>query len=204
MHYCPYCSEPVSEKAKTCHNCKRMLDLEVLAQVFDTAEESEMKKSALRKIKTKENMRYIWPGITLIIGFIIGGIFLYLFSLAQFALEKNDLTTQIDSLHRQINKLNASANSDRAGLQKELDSKEKIINILSKQRSSAASIINFTRRFAAASAITAASEDDINYFRNNFIYLRKQFFNQQDMLDSTDFKQSGRFNLKTIPQFLEE
>lgn len=204
MRYCPYCSEPVSLKARTCHNCKKTLDMEILADALDTTEESEMKKSALRKIKIKENMRFIWPGITLFIGFIIGGIVLYLFSLAQFAIEKKDLTVQIDSLHSQITDLKASANRSQSDLKKKLKEKEKIINILSDQRKSVASIINFTRKFAATAAITAGSEEEITFFRNNFNYLRKQFLDQQDVLDSIGFKDSGRYNLKTIPQFLED
>ena len=166
--------------------------------------ESEIKKSALRKIKIKERMRFVWPGVTLLIGFVVGGIILYLFSLGQFAMEKNELNSQIDSLSIQINDLNASASNAQSGLQSELQSKDKIIDILSEQRKSATSIINFTRRFTTNSVITVGSEEDITFFRNNFIYLRRQFLDQQEKLDSTGFNQTGRFNLKTIPQFLED
>lgn len=204
MRYCPYCSEPVSQKARTCSNCKRMLDMEILVEALDTTEESEIKKSALRKIKAKENMRFVWPGIAAIIGFIAGGIIFYLIALAQFSIEKGDFTTQADSLNTKITSLKTSVENAKSGLQSELDSKEKIIDILSQQRESVTRIINFTRRFAESSVISAGSEEEVVFFRNNFIYLRSQFLNQQDVLDSTDFRQSSRFNLKTIPQFLED
>ena len=117
MHYCPYCSASVSEKAKTCHRCKKVLNISILAEAFNTTDDSEIKKSVLRKIKIKERMRFVWPGITLLIGFIVGGIILYLFSLGQFTMEKNELSSKIDSLNTQINDLNVSAGNAESGLQ---------------------------------------------------------------------------------------
>ena len=80
MRYCPYCSAPISDSAKTCHNCKKSLEFNIVASALENSEESDFKKSALRKIWIKERMRFVWPVITLFIGFIIGGVILLLFS----------------------------------------------------------------------------------------------------------------------------
>jgi hypothetical protein len=204
MRYCPYCSEPVSEKAKTCHNCKAVLDIGLIAELFDTADESEMKKSVLRKIKIKERMRFVWPAITLVIGFIIGGIMLYLAALGQFAIQKGDLNSQIDSLQIKIKALNLSTENAQSGLQEQIAAKEKVIEVLGSQRTTLSRIINFTRNFADNCIITPNSEGDVTSFRNNFLYLKRQFENQQEELDKTEFKDSGHLNLKTIPKFLDE
>lgn len=204
MRYCPYCSEPVSEKAKTCHNCKAVLEMELLAELFESVDESEMKKSVIRKIKFKERLRFVWPVVTFIAGFLVGGLLLYLAALTQFSMERKDFNVQIDSLTKQIADLNASAINAQSGLKGQLAAKNNIIDILSKQRITLSRIINFTRVFAFNSIITPNSEGDIASFRNNFIYLKNQFENQQEELDNTAFGVSSPLNLKTIPKFLDE
>lgn len=204
MRYCPYCSEPVSEKAKTCHNCKAVLEMELLAELFESVDESEMKKSVIRKIKFKERLRFVWPVVTFIAGFLVGGLLLYLAALTQFSMERKDFNVQIDSLTKQIADLNASAINAQSGLKGQLAAKNNIIDILSKQRITLSRIINFTRVFAVNSIITPNSEGDIASFRNNFIYLKNQFENQQEELDNTAFGVSSPLNLKTIPKFLDE
>jgi len=204
MRYCPYCSASVSESAKTCHNCKKSLEFGLIASALENSEESDFNKSALRKIWIKERMRYVWPIITFIAGFIVGGIILYLMATLQFSIKTDDLTAQIDSLNVKIKTLNSSAENAQSDLQLELQSKDKIIDLLANQRKTMSSIINFTRRFSNNSIITPGSDGDTDSFRRNFFYLRTQFENQQDELNETQFENDNVFNLKTIPQFLEE
>jgi len=204
MRYCPYCSAPVSENAKSCHNCKRSLEFGLIATALENSEESDFNKSTLRKIWLKERMRYVWPVITLIAGFIIGGIILYLMASLQFSIKTDELTLQIDSLNTQIAKLTTQSQDAKSGLQGKLQAKDKIIDILNNQRKTVSSIINFTRRFADNSIITPGNDAETESFRRNFFYLQRQFENQQDELNETEFKNDNIFNLKTIPQFLEE
>jgi hypothetical protein len=204
MRYCPYCSAHVSESAKTCHNCKKSLEFGLIASALENSEESDFNKSALRKIWIKERMRYVWPVITFIAGFIVGGIILYLMATLQFSIKTDDLTAQIDSLNVKIKTLNSSAENAQSDLQLELQSKDKIIDLLANQRKTMSSIINFTRRFSNNSIITPGSDGDTDSFRRNFFYLQTQFENQQDELNETQFENDNVFNLKTIPQFLEE
>ena len=204
MHYCPYCSASVSENAKTCHNCKKSLEFGLIATALENSEESDFKKSALRKIWIKERMRYVWPLIMSIVGFLVGGVILYFMAALQFSIKTDDLTVRIDSLNAQIKTLNSSAQNAQSGLQEKLQAKDKIIKLLSEQRKTMSSIINFTRRFSNNSIITPGSDGETESFRRNFFYLQTQFENQQDELNETQFENDNVFNLKTIPQFLEE
>jgi hypothetical protein len=204
MQYCPYCSAPVSENAKTCHNCKKSLEFEIIASALENSEESDFKKSALRKVWIKERMRYVWPVLTLIIGFIVGGVILYYLAVLEFSIKTDDLNAHIDSLDAQISVLKSNAQNAQSGLQQDLQSKDKIIGLLQSQRQTLASIINFTRRFSSSSTVTPVSDAEIESFRRNFLYLQRQFENQQDELNETKFDNDNVFNLKTIPQFLEE
>jgi hypothetical protein len=204
MQYCPYCSAPVSESAKTCHNCKKSLEFDLIASALENSEESDFNKSALRKIWIKERMRFVWPVITLIIGFVAGGVILYLLASLEYSVKTDDLSVQIDSLNTKIANLNANAQNAQSGLQEQLQAKDRIIEILSNQRKTLSSVINFTRRFSNNSIITPGSDGDIESFRRNFFYLQRQFENQQDELNETAFDNDNIFNLKTVPQFLEE
>ena len=204
MHYCPYCSSPVSDSAKTCHSCKKSLEFNVIASALENSEESDFKKSALRKVWIKERMRFVWPVLTLFIGFIIGGVILYYLAALQFSLKTDDLTFRIDSLNTQIASLNSNAENAQSGLQEQLQAKDNIITILQTQRRTMSSIINFTRRFSNNSIITPGNDSETESFRRNFYYLQRQFENQQDELNETEFENDNIFNLKTVPQFLEE
>jgi len=204
MHYCPYCSAPVSAGAKTCHNCKKSLEFELIASALENSEESDFNKSAIRKIWIKERMRYVWPVITLIAGFVVSGVIMHYLPMLQFSLKTDELSLQIDSLNSQIATLNSSAENAQSGLQEQLQSKDKIIEFLSTQRKPMSSIINFTRRFTNNSIVTPGSDGDTESFRRNFFYLQRQFENQQDELNESEFENDNVFNLKTVPQFLEE
>lgn len=203
MHYCPYCSAPVSENAQTCHECKKNLDFAVLREVLETGEESDVNKKALRKIWYKEHAIYIWPVFTLIIGFIAGGVILYLVALGQFASEKEELNSEINNLKAQIADINNNAQDAQSGLQDQLQAKDQIISVLGEQRTTLSRIINFTRRMAQNSIITPNSADEATSFRRNFRYLERQFNQQQEQLDATAYEGDRTFNLETLPQFLE-
>ncbi len=204
MHYCPYCSAQISESAKSCHSCKKSLDFEAIASAFEPGEVSAINKSAVRKIWIKEHARFVWPVLTLIIGFIIGGAILYSIATVRSASEKDSLASQIEDLKNQISQINSEAEGAQTGLQGELQAKDQIISILTTQRQTLTRIINFTRRFSNNSIITPNSNSEATNFRNNFRYLRRQFEDQQEQLNNTAFANNRQFNLKTAPQFLED
>lgn len=204
MRYCPYCSAPVSENAQTCHECKHSLDFNTLADVLESGEDSQVNKNAIRKIWFKEHAIYIWPAITLIIGFIAGGIILYLVALGQFASEKESLNSEITKLKSEISNISSNSQDVQSGFQDQLKAKDQIISILTDQRTSLTRIINFTRRMAQNSLITPNNADEAGNFQRNFRYLERQFTQQQDQLNETTFKDNQNFNLETLPQFLEE
>lgn len=204
MQYCPYCSTPVSSGAKSCHNCKHSLDFNTIADALENNDESSFNKKALRKIWLKERMRFIWPVCTLIVGFIIGGIILYGFASVRFSVQTNALEGRIDSLNTQIASLKATAQNAASSMDDKLKAKDNIINLLNGQRQSLSGIINFTRRFSSNSIITPNNEAETESFRRNFFYLQRQFEDNQDELNKTTFENDNLYNLKTIPQFLEE
>ena len=204
MRYCPYCSAQISETAKSCHNCKKSLDFEAIASVFEAGKASAVNKSALRKIWIKEHARFVWPVLTLVIGFIAGGAILYSLALVQASAEKDSLNIEIEDLKNQISQLNSEAKNAQSGLQGEIQAKDEIISILTAERQTLTRIINFTRSFTNNSIITPNSESDATGFRNNFRYLRKKFEGQQDQLNNTAFANNRKFNLKTAPQFLAD
>jgi hypothetical protein len=204
MHYCPYCSAQISEKAKSCHNCKKSLNFETITSLLKPSEASELNKSALRKIWLKEHSRFVWPIITLMIGFILGGAVLYSFALIQSAKEKELLAAEITDLKNQISQINSDAKGAQSGLQGTLKAKDQIITVLTAERQTLTRIINFTRRFSNSCVNTPNSESEVTTFKNNFRYLRGQFDDQQAQLDNTAFGNNPKFNLKTAPQFLED
>lgn len=204
MHYCPYCSEQISENAKSCHNCKKSLDFETFAAIIEPGEASDINKSALRKIWIQEHVRFIWPVVALVIGFIVGGTILYSLAIAQSTIEKESLYSEIQNLKSQISQLNSEAQGAQSGLKGEIQAKDQIISILTSQRQTLTRIINFTRRFTTNSIITPNSDSEATKFRNNFRYLRKQFDGQQEQLNNTAFANNRKFNLKTAPRFLED
>ncbi len=202
MRYCPYCSAQISESAKSCHSCKKSLDFEAISNLFEPGEESAINKSAQRKIWLKEHARFVWPVVTLVAGFIIGGVILYSMARMQSASEKEALSSEIRDLKNQIEQINTRAAGAQSGLKGELEEKDRIISILTNQRKTMGSIINFTRRFTNGSAVTPNSEGIATSFKNNFRYLQRQFESQQEELNQTAFKNNRKFNLKTAPQFL--
>jgi len=204
MHYCPYCSAQITESAKSCHKCKKSLDFDAFASVFEPSDASAINKSAMRRIWIKEHARFVWPVVTLVLGLIVGGAVFYSLALVQSSAEKDSLNVEIQDLKNQISQINSDAQGAQSGLQGELKAKDQIITILTSQRQTISSIINFTRRFANNSIITPNSEAEATSFRNNFRYLRRQFDDYQDQLNNTAFANNRSFNLKTAPQFLQD
>jgi hypothetical protein len=202
MRYCPYCSAQISESAKSCHSCKKSLDFEAISVLFESGEESTINKSAQRKIWLREHARFVWPVVSLFVGFIVGGVIFYSLALAQSVSEKETLNEEIQGLKNQISQINSDAAGAQSGLKGELEEKDRIISILTSQRKTMGSIINFTRRFTNNSVITPNNEAAATGFKNNFRYLKRQFENQQEALNKSSFKDNRNFNLKTAPQFL--
>ena len=89
MEYCPYCSHAVTKPVKVCPKCKKNIDLELLANLVKPGETSNKSKTVEHKIWIREKMRLIIPVLTLIVGFIMGGILINMYNVVRFANEKS-------------------------------------------------------------------------------------------------------------------
>jgi len=206
MRYCPYCSAAVSEKSNTCHNCKKSLDLEQVREVYrasEAGESAEINKQAVRRLWLQEHMRFIMPAITLLAGLAIGALIAFVAMKASFAAEKSALTQNITSLRDSLAQQRQMSMAARGDLASDLETKDKIISLLSDQRETMARVINFTRRLANNSQIIPASDSESQYYRNNVRYLIRQYQQQQDELIAAGADSPPNYNLETVPQMLE-
>ncbi len=205
MYYCPYCATAITEETKKCPSCKKLIDIDEVTSIYQTDDESDhINTIAARKIWFTKHQATIFSVIFFFIGFVIGGVVLFIWQDRSFASERGDYQQEISQLKAQIEQVNNTAASVQSDIQGELKKKNDIISVLSEQRTTLTRIINFTRRFASNSVISSASADETDTFRRNFRYLERQFENQQEQLDATDFTDNSNFNLETIPQVLEE
>ena len=98
MQYCYHCSEPISKPAKICPHCKRTMDMSAFESLLAEHESSHLSKKSLRRIWRREHSYLFWPFLTLVIGFIIGGILTYGFAQLQFSLNLADGNLLIKTL----------------------------------------------------------------------------------------------------------
>jgi len=205
MEYCPHCSSALlKENLKKCPYCNKNIDMHDIAAVVEPGESSNKNKDAMRKIWFREHSSKIIPVITLIIGFVVGGILIYSYAQLQFANERSEYENSIVQLNETISQKDANAGNDKSEFDIKIKSKEAVITILSEQRDLLASIINFTRRMSRNSAITPTTSNEADYFKRNFAYLVSQFSKQQEALDKSEFKSAKQYNLETLPQITGE
>lgn len=204
MEYCPYCAAPVSAGAKTCHNCKKSLDISAVHFIYEPdANISAINKKARRKIWLKEHSRFIWPIVTLLIGLIAGGIIIYGYAQMQFINERDMLQNKISSIQATLEMARAESAGKNAGLKQSLQQKEQVITLLIQERQTLSRIINFTRRLARNSTITPNGPADAKSFKANITYLKKQFEKQQTALDATGQIAKKSFNVLPVPQLMD-
>lgn len=204
MQYCPYCSEMVSANAKTCHACKKSLDIDAIGNLIADIKSSDIDKSALRRIWFKEHARYFWPVFTLIIGILIGAAALFTQQQLSFKDERSALTGQIEQLNRAIADRDSRIKNAQSGQAEALQKKDAIITILTEERLLLSRIINFTRRLANNSQIVPNSPNDAQSYKNNYRYLKRLFDAEQEKLNATEYLENRTFNLQPVPQLLSD
>ncbi len=204
MHYCPYCSEPIKETMKTCPHCKRSLELELIKGKYrPDLESSKTDKKMERMLWFHTHRLFFYSFFTLVIGLVVGAVLTYGYAQASFASEREDYTLEIERLGTVIDTLKQAGNSTRSGFERQLAQKDELINLITKERNTMGRLIYFTRRMVRNSTIMPKNDAEVERFRNNFIYLQKEFDRLQETLKERNFSGNKTFNLKTIPQFLE-
>lgn len=204
MNYCPYCAGQISEDATKCPHCKKQLDFELLGKLYMSGKKSGINKKISRRLWLKEHSHIFIPIITLIVGFVVGGILTYGYGQQSFAAERSDYKNKIASLQTTIANKDSAVSNSTEKFQEQLAAKDEIIGILSEQKQILSRIINFTRRFSTNSTITPNSVEESNYFKRNVSYLIRQFENQQENLQATGYTSDEAYNLMTVPQFLSD
>ena len=204
MSYCPHCSELLTKPVKICPYCRKAVDIDLFSQLVEPGDRSAKHKKVLRKIWLREHAYIILPAITVIIGMVIGAILLYGYGEVKFASERTDYEETIVQLENQIKQKEQAADNSSRGFQDQLDQKDQIITILTEQKDILGRIINFTNRFSTTSTITANSEQELDFFQRNVLYLNRQFEPQQEKLKETGYTPITTYNLLPIPQFLSQ
>ena len=204
MQYCYHCSEPITRPSKVCPHCKRSLDMSMFESMLTEHEESDINPNSLRRIWFQEHAHIIWPAVTLVIGFLIGGLVMFGIDRLQFAETRAELEEEIADLKSRIEQKEDATSDIRENLNSQLAAKDRIITILDDQKEILTRIINFTRRFAQSSLITPNSEADANSYKRNFLYLNNQFYDRQDELEATEHANIKNYNLQPVPQVLSD
>ncbi len=203
MKYCPYCAEPLTKPTKSCPHCKKSLDFALIKEMLEPKETSQLNKKLLVKLWFKERSYIFYPVITLIIGFIIGGLILYGFAQGQFAGERGEYKNKIAELQQTIENKEAKAGDVQSDLQKKLARKDKIIEILMDQKDIYSRLIYFTTRLSNASTITPNTDEDADFYRRNTLYLVKLFEEAQKKLEEANFKDDKSYILQSVPSLIQ-
>ena len=204
MNYCPYCATQIIKPSKVCPNCKKVLDFELLNEIYMSGKGSEVNKQLLKRKWFKEHTYIITPIVALFIGFFVGGILSYLYAQMEFSGERTDYRGQISELQTSIATKDSAVSNSKDEFQKQLSLKNGIIALLSEQKKTLISVTSFTRRLARNSIITPNSIDESDYYKRNIAYLKSQFNNQQERLVETGFETDEANDIITIPQIFEE
>lgn len=202
MEYCPYCAEQILKPTKVCPNCKKSLDLDLLASMFKMGESTKSDKKIKKKIWFREHSHIIIPIITLLIGFVSGALILYGVAQAEFMTERSGYKAKIGELQKTIENNEKAAGSASQDFQKQLAHKDEIISVLDGQLENMSKVIIFTRRFSGRSSIKPLTPADSAYFVRNVRYLNRLFDEQQEKLKELGYENIRDYNLKTIPNIL--
>lgn len=203
MKYCPYCAKPLSKPTDLCPYCKKSLDFDLLKEMLETGESSDINNKLRWKIWYKEHSHFIYPFITLLIGFVIGAILLYGYAQVEFASDKSELNEKIKTLQNTIDQNSSDANSAKNELQKRLTEKDQIIATLLEQKDLYSRMIYFTRRLSDNSTLTPNTPEDADYYRRNTLYLIRLFEETETKLDSLNVIDDKTYNIQAVPGLLE-
>jgi uncharacterized membrane-anchored protein YhcB (DUF1043 family) len=203
MKYCPYCAEPLSRPTGLCPYCKKSLDFDLLKEMLETGESSDINNKLRWKIWYKEHSHFIYPFITLIIGFVIGAILLYGYAQLEFVSDKSQLNEKISTLQKTIDQNASDANNAKSELQKQLTEKDQIIATLLEQKDLYSRMIYFTRRLGDNSTLTPNTPEDADYYRRNTLYLIRLFEESETRLDSLNIVDDKSYNLQAVPELLQ-
>lgn len=204
MEYCPYCATQLTKPSKVCPNCKKVLDLELLNEIYTSGKGSDVNKKLLKQKWFKEHTYIIAPVITLLAGLLLGGIISYTYAQGEFSGERTTYKSKISELQTAVAKKDSAVSSSVEEFQKQLSLKDDVIAALSEQKKILISVTSFTRRLAKNSTVTPNSVDESDYYRRNVLYLKGQFEKQQEKLIETGYTSQGAGEIVTIPQMLEQ
>ena len=203
MKYCPYCAEALSKPTKICPYCKKTLEIDLIKEMLEPGDTSQIDSKIKLKIWYKEHSHIIFPFITLIIGFIAGAILLYGFAQTQFAGERSDYKDTIASLEATIQNNATSADNTQTELEETIARKDQIIKVLLEQKDLYSRMTYFTSRLGSNSNIAPNTTEDADYYKRNTLYLIRLFEESQEKLKTLEFEDEKSYNLRSIPSLLE-
>lgn len=202
--YCIYCAERLSKPAKVCPFCKKLLDMNLLKQQYGAGKTSPGSWWVQNRIWLKEHGYILTPLLTLVIGLGIGTFILLSFLQIRFNHQRSAYEVQISELQAAITQKEANVDDTRTNYKKQIAEKNEVIAILSNQNETLRRVISLTRHFAENSTIIPVDDEQADYFKTNFRSLNSQFRRHQNKLAAFGYTSAKAFNLKTIPQLLEE
>lgn len=204
MEYCPFCSGSLGSGSKICPHCNKSLELDIYQSIYSPGPSSKINKKAARQLKFKENARYIFPVIFLIIGLVIGAISLFSYSAIHFQTSKTNFENEIRSLNGQIKSDLNRAGAVRDSLQLVINKQDTVIQYLGEQENQLRQIITFSRRLANNSVFTPNSQDQVEFFRRNYLYLNRLYGQNYEELKALDFPVAESYNLLVFPELITE
>ncbi len=204
MTYCTYCAGRLTKPFKICPFCKKMLDLNMLKQIYGAGETSRINKWAQNKIWFKEHGYVLTPILTLVLGFGIAAFLLFSFVEIKLNKERSTYELQIADLQASMIQKEATEDNTRSALEKQISHKNEIISTLAEQTETLRRIINLTRHFAENSTVIPVSEEQSDYFKRNFRALNSKFVSQQKKMVTIGYAPAESRDLRTIPQLLSE
>ena len=205
MQYCPHCSHVLQKPVKVCPYCKKTVDYQILAAVYQDRNSSKKNRKKLWKIWIKEHENIFMLAGGALLGVIIGIISFSGYSKVQFDNERGGYIEKIAKLESVINKRNEEAGDAINNYQKQLVKKNEMIKILTEQKKGLASIIRTTRALAENGTFTPNTEELVVDYQNNMRNLKFQFYSLEEKLkEIANDSGSSSYNLNAIPQLLEE
>lgn len=204
MNYCPYCSAPLHRKSDICPECKKVLDHELLGNLYSQDGTSAINTRARRKIWFKEHALIIMPLITLILGLAGGAIITFAYLQIAFHGERSDYEDQISALNQTISENKSTAQSSTQDLQVQLAGKDSVITIIAEQLDIMGRSISFTNRLARNSVITPNSAQESDFYRRNIIYLENQFKEQEKALEKTEYEARRSYSVIALPDLIQQ
>jgi len=202
MMYCYHCTTRLSRQFDVCPHCNKTLDTNVLKTLYDTGSGRGVKKGAAFKIWLKEHNKTIMPFFAFTIGVLAGIAIWWGYAQVQISQETAVYRSEAANLQTRIAELEGSKEESVAGFAAQLTKRDSVISQLKNQRKTLANLITFTRRLTQTAQVTPQSEEDIDFYRRNSLYLISEFNKQRDALTALGDAPDSEYNLQTIPQLL--